>query len=1033
MKKYCPLFLILLIGLFSSCGPFAGNGVFNAGTFQNGSDKLHAVIITLECNGTSPEIFTKEILSLSEDLKSVTTGGSTIASYSYKFVVKDFNTGSVISELGNVTTRTTAISLPVGRYNIFAELWNTANPANPFKAYDLGHTAAVVTVDEPVIQVVLPVTPAVNEGSGIGKVYLKGEIRSASLITSWEIDDEDLNLTYDPSTDEFDITDNSINGISSGARNVTLTFKNAKGGSFKYQEVINVFEGFVTDSWCGNSAFIKNQGGKNVFNVSIEQFEMINDQQIIYVDPENPASSDSGSGTWLTPYKTLSAAQARFDILKLSRTDITIKIKGNLNLSDDFNKSTYKASYIFTQDPERQLNLNIESDSGSIITASGLETIPVFYFGNSSNTVLHSYVLKNITVTNNMSAAIKIEGNSNSLVNKIVLDNCVIEHNTSNNGVSPGGVYSAFADIELNGCRINNNYGSGNGAGIACYGGKFTCKNSRIYENTSDYIGGGVLLSYASSYGNAVFDNTLIYDNKAVQFGAGIYAVSDSDDVTNIELKNHTVVGAAEGITVCATSESKSNYLSGNTGIKGAGIYITGGTTVKAQLIIDETSSVSYNLAGVSGPSGYGAGIYGHFCEMTIKGKVQYNSGKVDGGGIFAEENSEITVLNNGCVNNNNILYTDCLGGGIAVKNSTVTLNDNAAVEYNKAFCGGGIYCRTTSAAGVTATVNMNDSSSVSYNEVSGLEGAGILFSEETNKSNYLKMNGGRVTYNKFTTAAQNVSGAGVMASPYTFITLRGSSYIGHNQAVTTGEVKGYGIYLINNSYSACVIYDSTVVDVDNDIYFAGFASSNPNIIVVGSALTPGNNNAAGNPSYTAKVRFVELSGGVYNTGKNFIQTGFAQFTSYVLTEQDVAKFCIAKASSEDIPGSTQLTVSQKYIPVPYGNGYARIKETGIGGFEPSLDDRRYSLTANPGTVVRGNSFTLQIQDLSTNDTADISEASLTWKLMQNGTEIGSSGTGYTVTVPDWIMAGDYQVKINFINAGGFNVGMTADFVVTEE
>jgi len=350
---------------------------------------------------------------------------------------------------------------------------------------------------------------------------------------------------------------------------------------------------------------------------------------------------------------------------------------------------------------------------------------------------------------------------------KLVLDNSILSLGSASDRGGGLRIYHGTAElINTSGIYLNTTTGSGQGGGVAIEQGTLIMRdNSYIgfsfgflfLANTSANNGGGV---YMSGGLLQMYDTSSIGYNSAGSNGGGVYAFNGAD----IELYDNAAIG---------TSDANSSRAA-----DGGGVFLTGnGTTL----------------------------------TMTGSSKIQYNQASDDGGGIYAVDQAHVTI--NGAEVSHN--QADDAGGGIYVQGvvgppwtgPTVLIENDAAVSYNVANFGGGIYIFQDEAQ---VTV---DASSVNYNQATSYGG--------------IRLNG-----------------------EYSSLTVRNDSSISYNQATNDGGGLGLadGVVTLDNvtmQYNSAddkggAIYqtDGAITATDPDIRFNSAGGNGGGIYYGGGVLT---------------------------------------------------------------------------------------------------------------------------------------------------------------------------------------------------
>ena len=216
---------------------------------------------------------------------------------------------------------------------------------------------------------------------------------------------------------------------------------------------------------------------------------------------------------------------------------------------------------------------------------------------------------------------------------------------------------SEDANSILTGFTITGGYvsGTGDGAGIYCYGSSPTISRCVIYDNNSGDDGGGISCDNSSS---PTISFCLITSNEAGD-GGGICCNNSSSPT----------------ISYCEINDNQADD-------KGGGIYCKANScsTIK-------DCDISLNSANMGG------GVYCNASDPDIEDcNVRDNYAGDDAGGIYCYSGSDPTISFCEITDNE----AEDKGGGIYCKtNSNPTIKD-CEINLNNAYMGGGIYCASS-------------------------------------------------------------------------------------------------------------------------------------------------------------------------------------------------------------------------------------------------------------------------------------------------------------------------------------------------
>lgn len=295
-----------------------------------------------------------------------------------------------------------------------------------------------------------------------------------------------------------------------------------------------------------------------------------------------------------------------------------------------------------------------------------------------------------------------------------------------------GGIYVESGTITMSGGTIKNCAANGNGGGIYVNGGTFAFNGGKIDSCSANY-GGGVYL------GNGIFYLRGTIDSCTADYGGGVATTGSAKfNMTSGTISNNTARENGGGIwcNTGATSWSDSH--------KAADAFITGGIIGGG---IDEygdkiNSNTAQNGAGIFVTSGKSISIY--------NGTISSNIADNNGGGLYAEQNSEVFFGNEG---NQAPIFkwneaTGSGGGLYLYKTRKFYMWNHTQITNNYAGAnGGGIYADVAAYdenqykyefnIASSSTSNGNYWASISYNEAVG-KGGGIYYTSTT--ESYVKV-----------------------------------------------------------------------------------------------------------------------------------------------------------------------------------------------------------------------------------------------------------------------------------------------------
>jgi len=219
-----------------------------------------------------------------------------------------------------------------------------------------------------------------------------------------------------------------------------------------------------------------------------------------------------------------------------------------------------------------------------------------------------------------------------------------------------GGVYTRESHISIKNCIISGNSASF-GAGVYAAKGIFM-EDCVIADNVSEISGGGLYLGH--NYPDTMFwsfeiKDTVIKNNHAGMFGAGMYCDSSSQSVINCEIIGNTIsdspdwVTAGGGIYCC----NNSNLLLKKCTIRENSVHDYGGgifSTDSAPVIL------SSQICNNSAIENDGGGVYiinASYSPTIYNCLIAGNKAGLRGGGLFSGNYSSIEIESCSFADNN--------------------------------------------------------------------------------------------------------------------------------------------------------------------------------------------------------------------------------------------------------------------------------------------------------------------------------------------------------------------------------------------
>lgn len=475
-----------------------------------------------------------------------------------------------------------------------------------------------------------------------------------------------------------------------------------------------------------------------------------------------------------------------------------------------------------------------------------------------------------------------------------------------------GGIYIISGNLTLKNCVVTKNESSNCGGGIHFDGENLIVENSEISENKGD--SGGICVA-ASSAKTKIKDSDII-KNSARSGGGGLDLVGEST------------------IEDCNITDNKAEFSTGG----GGGLILSN----KSCKIIN--SVISNNTAGESG-----GGIYMIDGTLELGSNTAINSNKAKkGGGIYISAGkaglSDCTISLNEAYEDGGAIYASCEYSTITVNIGEKDDSDDVLIEKNKAKRGGAFY----GADNARFVMNAGKVSG-NYSEVGG--GGAMYIWGGTSKYSTFTMNGGEIIGNmaKNGGAVHIDDGSGKNAA---FI-MTGGLLSGNKAADENGNGSKLGgaIYVKNGGQiklgGSAVI---TVEDDRNDIYLGISDTSVQQKITITGKLAPGNNAAAGNPKYTARITPEN-----YKVGRTLITAD-----SGVTLDDEVGKFCVTGNAVSDewfITTEGNLSKPTAISSLPYSPDFSIYPKLTVSN---NTEINKLAELVNAENTMEGVTITLQ-------------------------------------------------------------------------
>ena len=291
------------------------------------------------------------------------------------------------------------------------------------------------------------------------------------------------------------------------------------------------------------------------------------------------------------------------------------------------------------------------------------------------------------------SSAFRVNPNS-----KLILNDVVIDGSSAKNG---GGVLVTGGSVEMTGCTITNCTVNKNGGGLYVDANSTANLTNCTIENNEAYDGGGI-----ANFGTLNVKDCTVQHNSVKGGGAGIWSKGNAViSGTTVDQNTNAINGG--GVTNHHNMIIRDCTISANsaTGLGGGLFTDSDGSTV-----LEGKNVISGNTAND------GAGINHRQGKLSVSNtSFLNNSAKSDGGGIWANLGTEISLINVKMQGNN------CKTNGGAINSRGTVSLKNCAIESNSADSnGGGVYMDSSSALTVV-------NSSITYCQ-SKSAGGGIYF-----------------------------------------------------------------------------------------------------------------------------------------------------------------------------------------------------------------------------------------------------------------------------------------------------------------
>ena len=569
--------------------------------------------------------------------------------------------------------------------------------------------------------------------------------------------------------------------------------------------------------------------------------------------------------------------------------------------------------------------LTIEGDTGvAFITVSGGAT---------------AYMYENVTLQNRQStinAYVLVTGSDPVTGSKSVFN--------MKGGVIEGGsravIAKSGATFNMSGGEIRNRKdGSGNGGGVHVYGATFVMSGGTINGCSAD-TGGGLCAEESSTV--TISGGTI--SGCEGRWGGGLYA-----DNSTITINNGTISG-------CETS---------------AGVGAGGGLYAKNQ------STITIEGGTISGcEAGTGGGLYADKSTVTINNGTisECTAAMNEGGGLYAINQSTITINNNGTISGCKAWSSGKgNGGGLYANNSAINISDGT-ISGCEGRWGGGLYAENSSTITITDSTISGCKAGAGgglFVDSSTIRISGGIISECTTsdtgnggglyaKDSTIKITGGRIENNK----AAHGGGVALIGDTTFEDSITNWTVIG-NEAYATGGVGG-GIKLekglMNVSNGSNKIYNNTADGHGADICLTDDTSSIklPDAAGMGATYLKSGINIDGwyndNPRYTPSEsgqaeKKLQLSGPL---------SLVASYTVIPVRIKIDANGGVGGSGSQTVHKGTTITLE---APTKEGHLFKGWEDKEKGNSYPAGEDGKVHITVNENmklkAVWEARSFTV--------------------------------------------------------------------------
>lgn len=488
---FCAAAYAVLLFSFFSCE----NAVSSDDSFSDDEAKFEIKGI-FKVEGAAPaEILAESLCSSSVPEKQARSGSASIPeTVYYKVAAKN----SASAKFYEGTASGSSFSVKVSKGSWIVEAEGFSDKSKTFSILK-GSTSVSVSDDYSVESgIEISMSPLTD---GKGNILLEIQRAADSGIKSFRTELNKITEAETVFSENIDFPADSDSArlekaeVDSGSYILRLEFYSELAGSgnllFCTQETVNVFKNLTTDTWQGNSSYLS--GGK--FAVSKEAVETFS-MRTFFVQgssgsytPAAPAS-DSNSGTYFAPLRTVQAAVDKIESINDSVSSYTVMVDGNIDAEAGDFRSTYsESSTLIEIYPSKKLTVTIRSFSSDSVAVLNLNSHGRGFYivGNASVT------LENIEISNGLLQYISGKTNGSVIYCKgnLSLKNCIFRNNRTKHG--SGALFFIGENLEISGSKFVDNKGSSSCGGIFCKGN--SSLQNCTFENNSGRLGGAIEFS----------------------------------------------------------------------------------------------------------------------------------------------------------------------------------------------------------------------------------------------------------------------------------------------------------------------------------------------------------------------------------------------------------------------------------------------------------------------------------------------------------------------------------------------------------